>query len=89
MKLKYDYAIQELLGEYVAVPIGVTDDEPSKLVRLNGTAKVIFEGLMANHSVNQIAETLAGLCDMQPNEVIADVESFIKTLAQKDLLVME
>lgn len=89
MKLKYDYIIQELLGEYVAVPIGVVDDGPSKLVRLNATAKVVFEGVMANHTVNQISETLAELCEKQPNEVVADVESFIETLAQKDLLVME
>lgn len=88
MKLKYNYVIQELFGQYMAVPVDNAEDQ-TKLIRLNPTAKVIFEGLMAEQTVGQIAETLAGLCGIQTNEVITDVEYFIKTLAQKDLLVME
>ena len=45
MKLKYQFVVREVAGEYIAVPFGKSSQELSAMIQLNETGAVIFEML--------------------------------------------
>lgn len=57
MKLKSTYTLVEMAGEYVAVPVGGTDDFKG-IVRLNTSGAEVFRGLQDGLNENQLAERL-------------------------------
>lgn len=45
MKLKQDYMLAEVAGEYVAVATNSNEDSARRIVRMNDTGKLIWDGI--------------------------------------------
>ncbi len=45
MKLKQDYILAEVAGEYVAVATNSNLDSERKIIRMNDTGKLIWDGI--------------------------------------------
>ncbi|MCC8103908.1 MAG: PqqD family protein [Lachnospiraceae bacterium] len=75
MKIKEGFVIRKVAGEYVAVATGEASREFQGMIKLNETAKTIWEGLADNWTRERIVESLAGKSGAKSQEdyrVIAD-----------------
>lgn len=88
MKLMEGFEITELDGDYVVVPTQDVVDF-SGIVRLNESAKDIWEGIAEGLSKDGIADRLVELYDGVSRELaLESVQSVIDTLVQEGLLTL-
>lgn len=86
MKLKYEFIINEVAGETVAVSVG--ESRFNGYIKLNETGKFIFEALSDDTEPQKIiADMCAAYPDATTDEVSETVNEFIEKLQAADLLV--
>lgn len=86
MKLKYEFAIQEVADTFVAVMVGDAAEKFNGLIRMNKTGKAIFD-LLENDVTEE--EIVAGLQKKYegPEDVIREeVHKFLASLSDLDIL---
>lgn len=86
MKLKYTFEVMEMDDSFVAVPVGDNAKEFSGIIKLNETAKSIFNLLNDDMSEEQIIEQLSKEYDMSSEDTKAYVHSFINQLINAGVL---
>lgn len=88
MKLKYSFEFAELGDETVAVPLDSNAHEFHGVIKLNETAKFIFELLAEETTVDNIVKTLSEKNpDTPENEIKTAVEEYIAELGRYDLVI--
>lgn len=85
MKLKCEFIIQELAGNYIAVPVGI-DADVSSMLQLNDTGKSIFELLTQQKSEDEIVSTLMEQFEGEEADIRAEVQRFVNELTSKGLM---
>lgn len=86
MKLKYEFIINEVAGETVAVSVG--ENRFNGYLKLNETGKFILEALARDTTPEQIsADMLAAYPDATADEVNETVKEFIEKLQAADMLI--
>ena len=86
MKLKYEFIINEVAGETVAVSVG--ENRFNGYLKLNETGKFILEALARDTTPEQIsAYMLAAYPDATADEVNETVKEFIEKLQAADMLI--
>ena len=78
MKLKYNFTIDELAGAYCAMPI--EDTEFIGLIRMNSTAKNVFDLLCQEITFDEIISILGNKYDVSHDLLVNEVTKIINTL---------
>lgn len=87
MKLKYDFVVNEVAGEIVAVSVG-NNGGFNGYIKLNETGAFIFEALKADTTRENIITALANAYpDAAEKDVIDSVDELIEQLKKADLLI--
>lgn len=87
MKLKGDFILMEVGGDYVAVPTDEAACSFKGVVQLNETAKDIFEGLSKGLDRGQIAERLCAEYEgIEMETAQAAVDKVIAEFNEKGLI---
>ena len=86
MKLKYEFAIQEVIGNYVAVAVGDKADKFGGVIRLNDTGKRIFELIQQELDEDAIVAALAQEYDASDDALRAEVRKVVAELRSQDVL---
>ncbi|MCD8107406.1 MAG: PqqD family protein [Oscillospiraceae bacterium] len=90
MKIKQGFIIRKVAGKYVVVATGEASKNFHGMVKLNETAKNIWEGLAAGKTPEEITDDLAKLNDAQTPEdherIAKDVQSMIKEIQDAGFL---
>lgn len=88
MKLKYDFVINKVAGETVAVSVGDNDGRFNGYIKLNETGAFIFKTLQKDVTREEI---ISGLLKEYPDATEKDaaesVDDLIKKLNEAKLLV--
>lgn len=88
MKLKYDFVINDVAGETVAVSVGDNDGRFNGYIKLNETGAFIFKMLKKDTTREDI---IKALCAEYPDATEADaaesVDTLIEQLNKAELLV--
>ena len=86
MKLKYDFAVQEVADGFVAVAVG--DDAPkfSGLVRMNKTSAFIFEQLKGDVTMDELVRRMAQKYEADEGTLRESAEAFTSKLRAEGLL---
>lgn len=88
MKLKYEFVINQVAGETVAVSVGNNNGDFNGYIKLNETGAFIFKELKADVTREQIIQNLL---KQYPNatlqEVSDSVDDLIEKLSKADLLI--
>ncbi len=88
MKLKYQFVINQVAGETVAVSVGNNDGKFNGYIKLNETGAFIFKELKKETTREDIINALlAEYPDATPEEVKDSVDDLIEKLTKADLLV--
>lgn len=87
MKLKYTFAISEVAGQTVAVPIDSGYGEQS-IIKTNETGAFILNLLKEDITIPQIIAKIKEEFEVESQEIIeATVNKFIDSLKAADLLI--
>lgn len=87
MKLKEGWVLTEMDGEYVAVPTKESAEKFSGVVRLNETAKDIWQGLAEGLDEAGLEKKLLSLYEATPEQAKKAVQNVIAALKAEGLLV--
>ena len=88
MKLKYDFVINQVAGETIAVSVGNNDGQFNGYIKLNETGAAIFNALKKDTTREEIIKTLlAEYPDACEKDVSESVDELIKKLSGAQLLI--
>ncbi|MCD8005368.1 MAG: PqqD family protein [Oscillospiraceae bacterium] len=91
MKIKEGFIIRKVAGKYVVVATGEASKSFHGMVKLNETAKIIWEGLANGKIPDEITDELAKLNNAETEEdrkkIYDDVQSMIKEMQDAGFLV--
>ncbi|MCD7822996.1 MAG: PqqD family protein [Oscillospiraceae bacterium] len=91
MKIKDGFIIRKVAGKYVVVATGEASKSFHGMVKLNGTAKTIWEGLAAGKTPDEITGELMKINGAETEEdrlkISNDVQSMVKEMQDAGFLV--
>lgn len=88
MKLKYDFVINNVAGETVAVSVGDNDGKFNGYIKLNETGAFIFKALKKDTTRDDVINALmAEYPDATKDDATESVDSLIEQLKRAELLV--
>lgn len=86
MKLKREFILREIMGEVIAIPVGDSLLNFNGMICINEVGDVIWRGLQAEKSKEEILEEILDQFDVTCEEATADLDDFLRRLRQSDLL---
>ncbi len=88
MKLRYNFVVNDVAGETVAVAVGGTADSFNGYIKLNETGAFIFKMLKNDTTREDIISALSGeYPDASSEDIVESVDTLIEKLEKADLLV--
>lgn len=84
MKLKYDFEIEELAGSFCATP--KDECEFIGMIRMNSTAREVFELLQTDTTIEQIVNTLGQKYDVDDEVLALEVEKTIAVFKKNNIV---
>lgn len=87
MKKTKGYLIKKLEDEYVVLPFGKKAEEVNEVISLSETAGFMYLHADEVDSVDELAELVSKEYEAEKSVVYEDVESVVKTLRAKGLLL--
>lgn len=85
MKLNYEFSIQEVADKFVAVAKNTETETVEQVFNLNETGAMILKALQDGMDVPAIVSLLLSTYDVDPQEVEAEVNTFIDMLVSNAL----
>ena len=89
MNLKYDFAVREIVGEYVMVPLGEGALEFAGMISTSETGAVLVEALKQDVSREELLKRMLEEFDVDEQTANADLEEFLGQLRKLNLLIGE
>ena len=87
MKLKYNFLIQEVAGTYMAVAIGEGAENFKGMIKMNGTAKRVFELIQQGLSEKDIIATMHEEYEASESDIQKSVDTMVNQLNSQNLIV--
>ncbi|MBR3158561.1 MAG: PqqD family protein [Atopobiaceae bacterium] len=82
MKIKSEFVLQEVAGDYIVVPIGAAADSLQGVIRLNEAGAFLWKQISEQHKTkDSLADALVTEYQISSQEAHSDVESFIASLS--------
>ncbi len=85
-KVKDEYLLKEVAGEYIVVPVGKEAVSFHGVINLNETGKFLFENLTKPISILELVSKLTEEYDVNEEQAIKDVKLFVETLIKNNVL---
>ncbi len=86
MKIKKGYEMRAIADQVIVVPLGKEALNFNGMITLNASGKLLFEALQKATSKDNCVALLLEHYDIDQETAERDVEAFIATLAQHNLL---
>lgn len=86
MKIKQGFVMRDVAGQAVAIATGEASKSFHGMVKLNDTGAVIWNGIERGLDEAEIAEQLAAGYDVEADQALKDVESFIARMRDAGLV---
>ena len=89
MKLKEDLILRRIAGESVVIPIGNNVASFNGIISLNDTAAFLWQKCQSSTSQEELESSLLDEYEVDPDTAKKDIEEFITTLREHELLSEE
>lgn len=86
MKLKEGFLLKEIAGSWVVVPVGEQVVDFQMMITLNETGAFLWEKLKSETTKDELLDALLSEYDVERTIAETDVDEFLKTLSEKELL---
>lgn len=89
MKLKYEFAVREIVGEYVMVPLGSSALEFSGMISTSETGAFLAEALKNEVTREELLRKVLENYDVDAQTAAADLDEFLAVLRKLNVLIGE
>ena len=86
MKIKKDYVLKEIAGQFVVVPVGEEAIKFNGIISLNKSGKRLFSQLQTEQTEDDLVKYLLNVYDVTEEKAKEDVKKFLKILKENKLL---
>ena len=86
VRIKDGFVLRDVAGQTVVIATGEASRDFHGMVKLNGTGRVIWEGLSRGDDAEDIAQELAKSYDVDLETAQRDVASFVATVQKAGCL---
>lgn len=86
MKVKDGFILREVAGAYVVVPVGSRADDFNGMIYLNETGAFFWELAQKGAQRDEMVEKCLKEYDADKEQIEEDVDKFINTLKENELL---
>lgn len=86
MRINKDFVLREVAGQAFVIATGKSSKKFNGMVKLNDTGRIIWEGLAAGLSEEDIAGKLTAEYDVSGEKAMSDVEKFIADARENGFL---
>ena len=86
MKIKNGFVVREIAGQSIVVALGEASKIFNGMIKLNETGRVIWDALVKGAETEEIVEALLAEYDVDRETAAKDVEGFITTLTEANIL---
>ena len=86
MRIRDEFVLRTIAGQTFVVALGSASRELNGMLRLNETAKVIWEGLAQGMTQSEIVRSLTAQYDVTPEQAETDCENLIDQLRRLHIL---
>ena len=86
MKLKYEFAVREISGDYVLVPLGAAALKLSGMITTNAVGAFLWEQLMSETTEESMTKRLFEEFEIDMVTAANDVKEFVRKLQELDLV---
>ena len=88
MKLSENFVLKNIAGATVVMPVGDAVGKINGMIKLNPSAKVIWESLEANKDFNGILEEMKNnFTDVDEASLKEDINYFLNKLRELEILI--
>ena len=87
MKIKEGFVLRNICGEYVVMAIGKQTLDFKGLIKLNETGAFLWEQLQKDCTMEALQSAMCAEYEVDTATARADIELFIQSLMQAELLV--
>ena len=89
MKLRYEFSVMEMDGEYMAVPVGENSEEFNGMLRMNNISAEILDLLRENTTPEAVHRILRERYpDSDDREIGEALSAFLNQLIREGLLIV-
>lgn len=88
MKLRYEFVVQEVSDDFIAVAVGADASKFNGIVKMNKTSAFVFDQLKNDVTEDEIVAKMLEKYDAEEKRIRKDVKDFIAKLSEADLLVL-
>lgn len=89
MRIKEGFVLREVAGQIMVIATGEASKDFYGMIRLNGTGKIIWQGLQEGISEEEIAKKLCADYEVDEESAKQDVNEFLTKMADMGFLVNE
>ena len=89
MKLKYEFAVREIVGEYVLVPLGLGALELGGMISTSETGAFLIEALRENVTRLELLQLILDTFEIDSITAEKDLDEFLLQLKNQNLLIEE
>ena len=86
MKLNGTFALREVVGEILVIPLGETALNMNGMIVLNPVSKVIWEHLAEGTTEEELLQAITDEFDVELQEAKADLAEFLNELRKYNFL---
>lgn len=86
MKIKDGFLLREVVGSYVVVAVGARTKSFNGVIKLNETGAFLWKQMLNASDKEALVSALTQEYDVDAKTAEADVEAFVNTLLEADVL---
>ena len=80
MKIKGEYVLREIAGDYILIPIGKTALEMNGMITMDEVGVTIWKGIQQDLDPEEILSTILDTYEVEEKEARKDMEEFFEKL---------
>lgn len=89
MRIKDGFVLRQVADQGVVIATGEVSKEFFGMIKLNATAKEVWQGISEGLSEEQIAERLSGMYNNEFEQVMTDVKELVVKMKEAGFIVEE
>ena len=86
MKIKGGFALKQIAGNWVVLPLADPTLDFTGMLTLNESGRMLWLRLIDSSTRDELAKALVGEYEVDYNEALADVDAFLETLTRAGCL---
>lgn len=80
------YVVREIAGEFLLVPVMMSESGDDQIAVMNETGKFLWERLLEGSSAEELLSSLLAEYDVSGEDALADIREFLDNLSERNLL---